>query len=504
MRPSEPIIELVDVAKQFGAVRALRAVSFTCVPGEVHALLGENGAGKSTLVKILAGVHRPDSGEMRVRGRAIELHGPLQAQQLGIAVIQQHPTLFPDLDVAENVFMGRHPRDRTGRVDWKRMYRDVEELLATLEVNINVSLPVRTLSVADQQLVEIAKALSLHSEVLVMDEPTAALSAREVEDLFSIVRQLRARGTAIVFVSHRLEEIAEIADRVTVLRDGAHIITAPIAELTSEQMIRHMVGRELTMLFPKEEAQIGEVVLDVRNLARKGVFQDIQFQLRRGEILGFAGLVGAGRTEVARAIFGIDRIDAGEILIKGQFVHIATPKDAMKHGLAYVPEDRHRQGLVLEFPIAVNITLPILDQVRRMGLMDTKHERRIASNYFKQLDIRASGVDQLVQALSGGNQQKVVLAKWMATRPSILILDEPTLGIDIGAKAEVHRIISHLATEGMAIILISSELPEVLAMSDRILVMHEGRIADTFDRSQADPEKVMFAATGQVINDHNQ
>jgi rhamnose transport system ATP-binding protein len=495
--PSKPIVELISISKRFGAVQALRDVSLALYPGEVHALLGENGAGKSTVVKILGGIHSPDSGVIKIGGEEIELHSPAQAQHLGIAVIHQEPTLFPDLNVAENVFMGRHPRDRFGRVDWKRMYQEVEQLLAELDVPLSVYTPVQGLSVADQQLVEIAKALSLHARVLVMDEPTAALSAHEVEKLFAITRQLREHGVAILFVSHRLEEIFELADRITVLRDGAHVITAPAAQFTSEDLIRYMVGRELTALFPKSEAEIGDVLLDVRHLTRNGVFQDVSFQLRRGEILGFAGLVGAGRTEVARVIFGIDRADAGEIRIGNELVQISSPKDAMRHGLAYVPEDRRQQGLVMDFSIAANMTLPILQQVSRLGVVNRQRERQIATDYSQQLHVRSAGIDQLVKALSGGNQQKVVLAKWLITNPSILILDEPTRGIDVGAKSEVHRIISDLAAKGLGIILISSELPEVLAMSDRVLVMHEGHLTGMFDRAEANQEKVMFAATGQ-------
>ncbi len=497
-KPSEPIVKLVGISKQFGTIHALRDVDLSLYPGEVHALLGENGAGKSTVVKILGGIHRPDAGSISIGDEAVDLHSPAQAQHLGIAVIHQEPTLFPDLNVAENVFMGRHPRDRFGRVDWKRMYEEVEHLLDSLDVPLSVYTPVQGLSVADQQLVEIAKALSLNARVLIMDEPTAALSAHEVEKLFVITKQLRQRGVAILFVSHRLEEVFELADRITVLRDGGHVITAPTSELTSESLIRYMVGRELTALFPKGEAEVGDVRLDVGHLTRKGVFEDVSFQLRRGEILGFAGLVGAGRTEVARVIFGLDRADAGEIRIDNQPVNISSPRVAMRHGLAYVPEDRRQQGLVMDFSIAANMTLPILQQVSRLGVVNRQREREIATSYSQQLRVRSAGIDQLVKALSGGNQQKVVLAKWLITNPSILILDEPTRGIDIGAKAEVHRIISDLAAKGLAIILISSELPEVLAMSDRVLVMHEGRLTGAFDRAEADQEKVMFAATGQV------
>ncbi len=497
-QPSEPVVELTDISKQFGAVQALRNASLALYPGEVHALLGENGAGKSTLVKILGGIHRPDTGTLSLRSEIIELHSPAQAQQSGIAVIHQEPTLFPDLNVAENVFMGRHPRDHFGRVAWRQMYREVERLFASLDVPLSVYTPVQGLSVADQQMVEIAKALSLNARVLVMDEPTAALSSHEVEKLFVITRELRKRGVAILFVSHRLEEVFELADRVTIMRDGAHVITAPTSTLTSEDIIRHMVGRELTALFPKGEAEIGEVLLSVQHLTRTGAFNDVSFELRRGEILGFSGLVGAGRTEVARVLFGIDRADAGEISIANEPVHISSPDVAMRYGLAYVPEDRRQQGLVMDFSITKNVTLPVLRQFSPFGIMDRQRERAVAINYSQQLQVRSAGVDQLVKALSGGNQQKVVLAKWLMTEPKILILDEPTRGVDIGAKAEVHRIISELASRGLAIILISSELPEVLAMSDRVLVMHEGRVAGMFDRAEATQEKVMFAATGQV------
>jgi len=498
-KPPEPIVELVGISKQFGAVQALRGIDLNLYPGEVHALVGENGAGKSTLVKILAGIYRPDAGILKIDGKEVELHNPAQARNAGIAVIHQEPTLFPDLNVAENVFMGRHPRDRFGRVDWKRMYQEVERLLASLDVRLNVYTPVQGLAVADQQLVEIAKALSLQSRVLIMDEPTAALSAHEVQQLFTIAKQLRERGVAILFVSHRLEEIFELAERVTVFRDGARVGTAPISELTTEQIIRQMVGRELESLYPKSEVEPGEVILDVKHLTRTGTFEDISFQVRRGEILGFAGLIGAGRTEVARVIFGIDRADAGEIRINGKLVQIHSPKTAMKYGIAYVPEDRHQHGLIMDFSITRNMTLPVLlRQTNVLGLMNQGREREIAQDYSTQLHVRSSGIDQLVKALSGGNQQKVVLAKWLITNPSVLILDEPTRGIDVGSKAEVHRIVSELAGKGLAIILISSDLPEVLAMADRVLVMHEGRVAAEFTHADVDQEKVMFAATGQV------
>jgi rhamnose transport system ATP-binding protein len=493
----QPAIELTGVTKQFGAVQALRGVELTLYPGEVHALVGENGAGKSTLVKMLAGNHQPDQGTLKINGEAVVLEGPLDARARGIAVIHQHPTLFPDLDVAENIYMGRQPRDRFGRINWREMYTEVGRLLANLGEEINVRAPVRSLAVADQQLVEIAKALSLDARVLIMDEPTASLSAREVDRLFAIVRRLRDQGVAVLFVSHRLEEVYALCDSITVFRDGAYVLTAPTAELSTEETIRAMVGRRLETLFPKQDADIGDVLLRVQGLTRAGVFHDINFDLRRGEILGIFGLVGAGRTEIARVLFGADQADSGTVELAGNPVTITSPSAALRQGIAYVPEDRHALGLVLEHPIAANVTLPILARLSRWGVLDRNREQAIATDYANQLQVKASGVDQVVSALSGGNQQKVVIAKWLATDPKVLILDEPTRGIDIGAKAEVHRIISQLATEGMGIILISSELPEVLAMSDRVIVMHEGRITGEFIRGTVDQETVMYAATGQ-------
>jgi rhamnose transport system ATP-binding protein len=502
-RPPQPIALVRDISKRFGDVEVLHRASLSLVPGEVHALVGENGAGKSTLVKILAGVYLPDGGTVEIDGEPVVFHNPSQSQRRGIAVIHQQPSLFPDLDVAENIFMGRQPLDALGRIEWSRMHREVSALLQRLEAHFDARTPVRSLSVADQQLVEIAKALSMQTRLLVMDEPTAALSAREVGDLFTIVRQLRSQQVAILFISHRLEEISDIADRVTVLRDGSVILTRPVGEIALPEIIRAMVGREITVLFQKQDASIGRTLLEVRGLTRSGEFHDISFTVQQGEILGFSGLVGAGRTEVARAVFGITQPEAGQILIDGQEVAINAPAEAMRHGIAYVPEDRYQQGLVREFPISSNVTMPIWRSISNwLGIVDRRRERVIATDYFQRLQIHATGISQLAQSLSGGNQQKVVIAKWLATRPRILILDEPTRGIDIGAKIEVHRLISQLATEGMAIIMISSELPEVLAMSDRILVMHEGRISGQFTRDDATQERLLAAAMGQVIHEH--
>jgi rhamnose transport system ATP-binding protein len=493
-----PVLQLIGISKRFGAVQALTDVDLALFASEVHALVGENGAGKSTLVKILAGIHQPDAGRIQLNGEDLVLSGPAAARDLGIAVIHQHPNLFPDLTVAENVFVGRLPRNQVRGVDWGELNRTAQRLFENFGVKQSVSVPVRGLSVADQQLVEIAKALSLDARVLVMDEPTASLSSHEVERLFTIIRQLRGRGVAILFVDHRMEEVFEIADTVSIVRDGRHVVTAPISELTPADAIRHMVGRRLETLFPKEQATIGEIVLEVRGLARKGVFSDVSFQVRRGEILGLAGLVGAGRTEVARVLFGIDHADAGEVRVAGKHADINSPKDAMRLGIVYVPEDRHEQGLVLDFSIAANVSLPIVKRLSRYLVVDSAQEERLAADYSKQLRVRSTGVGQLASGLSGGNQQKVVIAKWLATKPTVLLLDEPTQGVDIGAKAEVHRIISQLAAQGMAIVLISSELLEILGMADRIVVLREGQIAAEFGGNDASQERIMAAATGHV------
>jgi rhamnose transport system ATP-binding protein len=489
--------ELRGISKRFAATQALDSVSLDLLPGEVHALVGENGAGKSTLVKILAGVHQPDSGTILLDSEPTQIHGPAHARSLGIAVVHQEPRLFPDLTVAENVFIGHAPAGPLGTIDWGGTRRAAQALFRELDVQFDVGAPVRGLSMADQQLIEIAKSLSVDARVLILDEPTASLSAHEVERLFTIVRRLRDRGVSILFVSHRLDEVFALCDRATVFRDGKHVITTATSELTTADLVRHMVGRAVS-LFPKVETPIGDVLLEVSGLTRVGVFRDISFSVRAGEIVGFAGLVGAGRTEVARVLFGVDQRDGGEIRLGGQPVDFASPSAAMHAGIAYLPEDRHQEGLVLDFTIAQNVTLPILPRLFPRLLIRAFTERQVAHEYTEQFNVRMVGVDQLVGALSGGNQQKVVLAKWLASRPSILILDEPTRGIDIGAKVEVHRIISELAASGLGIILISSDLPEVLAMSDRILVLHEGRLTAEIPRQQATEERVMFAATGSA------
>ena len=495
-----PPVALAGVAKRFGATQALLDVSLALLPGEIHALVGENGAGKSTVVKVLAGIHQPDSGAVVLDGKTVTLHGPAHARSLGIAVVHQEPRLFPDLTVAENVFIGHVPSGRLGSVNWREMRRSADRIFESLSVHIDSSAVVRGLSMADQQLIEIAKALSIDARVLVLDEPTASLSAHEVVRLFEIIRQTRDRGVAVLFVSHRLEEVFELCGRATVLRDGRHVITAPTSELTAADLVRHMVGRSVS-LFPRTTAHIGDVLLEVRGLTRVGAFRDISFSVRAGEIVGLAGLVGAGRTEVARVLFGLDRADAGEVLLDGKRVTFKTPSGALEAGIAYVPEDRHLDGLVGGFSIAQNVTLPIIPRLFPRFFIRGGRERAITEDFVERLRIRSTGVNELIEALSGGNQQKVVIAKWLATNPRVLILDEPTRGVDIGAKVEVHRIISELAASGLGIVLISSELPEVLAMSDRIIVLHEGRMSAEIPRAEASEERVMFAATGQMAEE---
>ena len=498
--PLVPRAQLRGISKRFAATQALDDVSFELLAGEVHALVGENGAGKSTLVKILAGVYQPDSGTIELDGELTQIPGPAQSRALGIAVVHQEPRLFPDLTVAENVFIGHAPSGRLGMLDWGATRRAAQALFDELEVRFDVGALVRGLSMADQQLIEIAKALSVDARVLILDEPSASLSAHEVERLFTIVRRLRDRGVAILFVSHRLDEVFELCDRATVFRDGRHVVTTATSELTTADLIRHMVGRSVS-LFPKVETPVGAVFLEVDGLTREGVFRDVTFDVRHGEIVGLAGLVGAGRTEVARVLFGIDQRDTGQVRLDGAAVSFADPSAAMDAGVAYLPEDRHQEGLVLDFSIAQNVTLPILPRLFPRFLVNGATERAVASEYTDEFNVKMTGVDQMAGALSGGNRQKVVLAKWLASKPRLLILDEPTRGIDIGAKVEVHRIISELAASGLGIILISSDLPEVLAMSDRIVVLHEGRVTAEITRDDATEERVMFAATGSLAAD---
>jgi rhamnose transport system ATP-binding protein len=498
-----PVFEMSDIAKRFGATQALEAVSLTLRPGEIHALLGENGAGKSTLIKIMTGVYQPDGGEIRLVGEAITIGSAAEAQLNGIAAIYQEPLLFPDLNVAENIFISHQGRGAI--TNWRKMFRQAEQILASLGVALDVRGPARGLTLAAQQSVEIAKAISLNVRVLIMDEPTASLSAHEVAQLFKLVRNLRDKGVAILFVSHRIEEVFEIADRVTVFRDGRLISTRPRTDVTPGSAIADMVGREIGLLQPRLPAKKGDLVLSVRGLGRDGVFQGVNFDVHQGEVLGFAGLVGAGRTDVGLALFGVKPANTGSIALKGEIRTIRSPREAMANGIAYLSEDRRQLGLSLPTSIAANISLPVLKRyVNRLGLVKTAMERTTAEDFRRRLTIRTPSVDLPVALLSGGNQQKVMLSKWLNTHPSLLILDEPTRGIDVGAKAEVHAMIGELAAEGIGIIMISSDLPEIMAMSDRVLVMREGRQMTILDREEATEETIMTAAMGQAVHEQDE
>ncbi|MCD5311063.1 sugar ABC transporter ATP-binding protein [Kineosporia babensis] len=483
------------MSKSFGPVVALRSGSLEVAAGSIHALVGENGAGKSTLVKIVAGVHRRDGGVFELDGQAADFGSTAESKAAGVAVIYQEPTLFPDLSVTENIFMGRQILGRMRRIDKAAMYAEAERLFAGLGVHIDPRRPALGLSIADQQIIEIAKAISLDAKVLIMDEPTAALSGVEVERLFTVARQLRDEGRALVFISHRFDEVFELCDTVTVMRDGSYIATRPIAGTSVAEMVALMVGREVAELFPKQEAELGEVVLEVTGLESTGVFHDISFSVRRGEIVGLAGLVGAGRSEIARAVFGVDPYEAGRVTMKGVAVPAKNPRAAIRAGMAFIPEDRRKQGLVTEASVAQNVAGVIRRGLARTGLLTRGAENRAVGPWAARLEVKTSALDAPARTMSGGNQQKVVIAKWLATEPDLLIIDEPTRGIDVGTKAEVHRLLSELAGQGLAVLMISSELPEVLGMADRVLVISEGRLTADLSRAEATPERVMHAAT---------
>jgi|SRR5271157_50389 len=495
---SEYVLELKEISKRFGNVEVLHGVSFGLKPGEVHALLGENGAGKSTLIKVITGIYQADGGEIYLNDHRVHFENPLQARQAGIAAIYQELSLCPDLNVAENIFLGRQPTTAGGRIDWRKLYSEADRLLASLGVHLDLRTRARNLSIAQMQSVEIARAFSLNARILIMDEPTSSLTLNEVAELFGLVRRLRDEGAAIIFISHRLEELFEVADRVTILRDGSRVDTRLVKDVNRDELVRLMVGRTISNLFPKREIQPGEIALKVENLTQAGIFEDISFEVRKGEILGMAGLVGAGRTDVARAIFGVAPPTGGRIQVEGRWVKITSPQQAIGLGLAYVPEDRQLHGLVPAMSITSNISLPILKEYARRGWLMDKAERSAAFTAAQQMEVRANTIWQIARTLSGGNQQKVVLAKWLSTKPRILILDEPTRGIDVGTKAAVHALMSKLASEGIAILMISSELPEVLGMSDRIIVMHEGQMTGHFTRAEATQEKIISAATQTV------
>jgi rhamnose transport system ATP-binding protein len=498
MSEAVPVVALRDVEKSFGAVRALRGAGLELHAGEAHALVGENGAGKSTLIKVLAGLYRPDAGRVEVDGASVVFHDPAAAIAAGIAVIYQEPALFGDLTVAENLFIGRQPRGPFGRIDRAAMERDAAALFVRLGIPLAPDRPAKGLSIADQQLVEIAKAISLDARVLVMDEPTAALTAREVERLFDVVRALRDKGTAILFISHRFDEVEALCQRVTVMRDGAHVSTDPMGAVTVDELIRRMVGRDLDAMFPRADTEPGEVVLEVEGLTRAGRCRDIDFQVRAGEIVALAGLVGAGRSEVVQAVFGVEPRDAGRVRVLGRDLPSGNPRAAMRAGVALVPEDRRQQGLLLDLSVLRNATLARRHRLARFGFLTGAAEKREAAAWTGRLQAKYGRLTDPVGTLSGGNQQKIVLAKWLATGPRLLIVDEPTRGIDVATKAEVHRLLSDLAADGVAVLMVSSELLEVLGMADRILVMREGRLAGELSRAEATEETVMRLATGQT------
>jgi rhamnose transport system ATP-binding protein len=489
------VLEMHGVMKTFGAVVALDGAEFVLDGGSIHALVGENGAGKSTLVKIIGGLHNRDDGEFLLDGKSVDFRSTADAKHHGIAVIYQEPTLFADLTVAENIFVGRQPYTRFGTVNRAEMRRATRELTERLGVHIDPDRDARGLSIADQQILEIAKAISLNAKVVIMDEPTAALSGVEVERLMGIARQLRDEGKGIIFISHRFDEVFELCDTVTVMRDGQFIATNPITDVTVDDIIHQMVGRNVENLFPKQETTIGEVVLDVQHIKRAGVFDDVSFQVHAGEIVCLAGLVGAGRSEIARAIFGVDRYESGSVAIAGSAVPRHNPSAAMKLGMGFVPEDRRKQGLAMTAGVQSNVTLAIRTQIAKWGFISAKLEQHPAEHWASRLQVKTRALDTHAVMLSGGNQQKVVLAKWLATNPKLLIIDEPTRGIDVGTKAEVHRLISELAGTGLAVLMISSELPEVLGMADRVVIVREGRLTANLSRDEATAEGVMFAAT---------
>ncbi|WP_246142354.1 sugar ABC transporter ATP-binding protein [Lacisediminihabitans profunda] len=493
--PAPAALELRGVAKSFGAVVALASADLRLEMNSIHALVGENGAGKSTLVKIVAGLYQRDAGDFLLRGESVDFTSTAQAKAAGIAVIYQEPTLFPDLSVTENIFMGRQPTDRYGRIDRRAMKAEASQIFERLAVHMDLDRPAEGLSIADQQLIEIAKAISLDARVLIMDEPTAALSGVEVDRLFAVARSLRDEGRGIVFISHRFDEVFALSDTITVMRDGRYISTDAITDVTEDEIVRRMVGRDITELFPKEEAVIGDVLLQVDDISSTGVFSNVSFSVRSGEIVALAGLVGAGRSEIARAVFGVDGYDSGTVTLGGRRVPRHNPAAAMTLGLALVPEDRRKQGLILESSVARNATLSIRTKLSRFGFITSRAENAAARIWATRLQVKSSALDTLAGTLSGGNQQKVVLGKWLATEPTVLIIDEPTRGIDVGTKAEVHRLLSDLAGRGLGILMISSELPEVLGMADRVLVVREGRITAEIARADATAESVMFAAT---------
>ncbi|NLU35424.1 MAG: sugar ABC transporter ATP-binding protein [Clostridiales bacterium] len=492
---SDYVLEVKGVTKQFPGVTALDNVDFQLKRGEIHALMGENGAGKSTFIKVLTGVHMPEAGEIYLDGKRVEFRNPREAKEMGIAAIYQHSTSYPDLTVTENIFIGHEKVHKgTKRLLWKEMHEEAQALLDELGAGFDSRSLMGSLSVAQQQIVEIAKALSTNARIIIMDEPTAALTRRESEELYRITEELKEKGRSIIFISHRLEDMYRLADRVTVLRDARYIGTWDIADLSEEQLITAMVGRKITQLFPERHSDIGEEVLRVEGLRRIGYFEDVSFTVRKGEIVALTGLVGAGRSEVCQCIFGLDEYQGGKIFIEGKEVKIDNPLKAMELGIGYLPEDRQKQGLVLDWEIVKNITLSDLDRFASRGWVDEDSEAETALRLAKKVDVKTTSIYNPASSLSGGNQQKVVIAKLLNADLKLMILDEPTKGVDVGAKAAIYEIINELTAQGYGVLMVSSEMPEVLGMSDRIIVMCEGRITATFNREEATQELILEAA----------
>jgi rhamnose transport system ATP-binding protein len=496
------LLRAINISKSYTGVQALDGAAFELRAGEVHALVGENGAGKSTLIKIITGAVSGDGGEIRLNEQTITDNSPRLAKSLGIAAIYQQPALFPELSVAENIALGLERSPLWRRVNWQERSRRAAELLAEVGAKIDPETLASDLSMPQQQLVEIARAIGADAKVLIMDEPTASLSEEDTQNLFSVIKRLRSRGVGMIYISHRLDELPLIADRVTVLRDGCTIDTRLMSEVSLQELIHLMVGRELSAVFPKRAVELGEVILELRGFgcSTAGV-KDVTLSLRAGEIVGLAGLVGAGRTELARIIFGLTPVDEGEVLLRGEPVKINSPMQAVEHGIAYLPEDRRRHGVILEMPISANITLASLDRLSRFGALNFSREKEIAADYTRRLGIKTPAIFAPVATLSGGNQQKVALSRWLVTNPSVLILDEPTQGIDVGAKAEIHALMTTLAAQGVAILMISSELPEILGMSDRIAVMRGGTIVRVLNRAEATQQKILALALGHELNE---
>jgi rhamnose transport system ATP-binding protein len=494
-----PILLAESITKSFEGVRALKGVSFELLAGEVHGLIGENGAGKSTLIKIMTGAETPDSGGLIVNGRTVAQNNPTVARSLGISAVYQQPSLFPHLTVAENIALALERGSSWRRVDWKARHERARALLENAGCAIDPERFARTLSMPEQQIVEIAKAIGANARILIMDEPTASLADHEVDSLFKVIAQLKEQGVGIIYISHRLEEIAAIADRITILRDGETIATRNAREVNREELIHLMVGRSVSAVFPKRQIVAGEVALEIRGLSsRAAEVKNVSFEVRRGEILGIAGLVGSGRTELAETIFGITPADFGEIFVNGRPVRVASPADAIRCGIGYVPEDRRRHGVILEMAITANTSLANLNAISRGGLIDRVVEEKLAQKYVGQLRIKTPSTHANAGSLSGGNQQKVALSRWLATEPRILILDEPTQGVDVGSKSEIHSLMVDLAERGMAIIMISSELPEILGMNDRILVMHAGSVSGILSRQEATQKGILALALGHT------